>query len=482
MMKRYKLQKNRITYLLSLLILYIVLNFVYLGIGCKSNKPPEIPVIPAGPDSGYIDNYTFVTFSDDPDGDSIAIKFDWGDGDESAWSNFVESGDTVSIVHFYGEIGNYAIKAKAKDIHDKESEWSGVHILKIGSDLLWTKDIGGPGDDYGYSIQPTPDNHYIIAGATNSYGAGGFDIYLIKIDSMGNVIWEKTFGGSGDDYGYAVKNTGDGGYIIVGKSISFGAVNNDVYLVKTDALGNMVWQKTYGGINTDYGYDVDVTTNGYIITGMTSSSGAGSGDVWLIRTDLNGDTIWTKTFGGAELDCGNSIKVTDDNGYIIAGYTYSFGRGSDVYLVKTDSNGDTLWTKTYGTGAYDIGNMVRQTTDNGYIVVGGNGNVYIIKIDNLGNLVWEKTYGSTHTDYGYGVEQLSGSGYLIIGYIMTDNIDVYYLKIDAGGNKIKEQFYGDWQYNYGYSLALTPDEGCIIAGYTKTNIFKSNVYIIRVAR
>ncbi len=207
-----------------------------------------------------------------------------------------------------------------------------------------------------------------------------------------------------------------------------------------------------------------------------------SADVWLIRTDLNGDTIWTKTFGGAELDCGNSIKVTDDNGYIIAGYTYSFGRSGDVYLVKTDSNGDTLWTKTYGTGACDIGNMVRQTTDNGYIVVGGNGNVYIIKIDNLGNLVWEKTYGSTHTDYGYGVEQLSGSGYLIIGYIMTDNIDVYYLKIDAGGNKIKEQFYGDWQYNYGYSLALTPDEDCIIAGYTKTNIFKSNVYIIRVAQ
>ncbi|MEO0215816.1 MAG: hypothetical protein ABIL14_02230 [candidate division WOR-3 bacterium] len=467
-------------YLKFLPLTFLIVIFFYDS--CKSNKPPEIPQI-IGIDSGAIGNYTFSSFAKDPDGDSVTIKFDWGDGDTSEWSQFVESGDTISMSHFYDSLGNYEIRAKAKDIHNSESDWSAPHTLLIGSGLLWSKSIGGAGADYSYSIQFGVDNGYIIVGATNSTGAGGFDVYLIKVDTTGNLLWEKTFGGNGDDYGYAIKSY-QGNYIIVGNTNSFGAGNSDVYLLKTDAQGNLLWQKTFGGSANDYGNDLAITTDGFIITGSTGSYGAGSGDVWLIKTDFNGDTLWTRTYGGGGLDGGNSVQVCNDNGFIIAGYTYSAGSSGDVYLIKTNASGDTLWTRTYGTSLSDCGNMVKQTTDNGYIIVGGNGNIYLIETDNSGNLIWEKTYGSTYTDNGYSVEESPDGRFVVVGYItdIGNDIDIYYLETDGSGNKIKEYNLGDWQYNYGRSSLLNSMGDCIICGYTKTNLYSYDVYLVCVGR
>lgn len=446
---------------------------------CKSNKPPDLPSVPIGPDSGYIDNYTFSSFTSDPDGDSVSIKFDWGDGTESNWSPLVGSGDTVSMAHFYQEIGNYEIKAKARDIHNAESEWSGPHILTIGTDVFWAKEYGGNLDDYGYAITKSTDNCYLIVGATNSYGAGGYDLYLIKIDTTGALIWEKTFGGSLDDYGYSVKCTSDGGYIIAGVTKSFGDENGDAYLIKTDADGTILWQRIYGGASADFGYDVAISTDGYAIAGMTSSSGGGSGDVWLVKTDFYGDSIWTKTYGGTDLDCGNSIQRWSDNGFIIAGYTYSFGSSGDVYLVKTDANGNAIWAKNYGSTGGEIGNKVILTSDNCYLVVGGNGNVYILKTDNNGNKLWEKSYGTNFTDIGYAVAMFSDGRYAITGSSGINGSDVYYLCLDSDGNLLKEKHYGDDHYEYGRSLMIE-GETCIIAGYRSTNLMGNNIYAIKI--
>ena len=167
--------------------------------------------------------------------------------------------------------------------------------------------------------------------------------------------WETTFGGTGYEYAYSVQQTTDGGYIIIGGTESFGAGERDVYLIKTDENGDSLWTKTIGGAFSDEGKSVQQTTDGgYIISGDTQSSGNGGEDVYLIKTDVNGIEQWSKTFGGADQDGSFSVQQTIDGGYIIAGYTSSFGNGAfDIYLIKTDQNGIEQWSQNFGGGGED---------------------------------------------------------------------------------------------------------------------------------
>ncbi|MBT6699951.1 MAG: hypothetical protein HOB15_06030 [Flavobacteriales bacterium] len=222
--------------------------------------------------------------------------------------------------------------------------------------------------------------------------------------------WEKTFGWSNEDYneiGYSVQQTTDLGFIITGVELYTEDMPpyedySDVYLIKTDSSGIEQWSKRFGEeYYNDVGYSVQQTTDGgYVITGYTESFGNGSADVYLIKTDANGIEQWNKTFGGTDNDYGASVQQTTDGGYIIAGYTYSFGNGSaDVYLIKTDANGIEQWNKTFGGTSTDYGASVQQTTDEGYIITGyaesfGNGDdedVYLIKTDGNGNVTSEFT-------------------------------------------------------------------------------------------
>jgi hypothetical protein len=321
-----------------------------------------------------------------------------------------------------------------------------VYLIKTdaGGDTLWTKTFGGIRNDYGNSVQQTTDGGYIIAGTTYSFGAGSFDVYLIKTDANGDSLWTETFGGTGDDDGNSVQQTTDGGYIITGESNSFGAGFGNVYLIKTNTLGVPLWTKTYGGSGGDDGYFIQQTTDGgYIICGLTASFGAGGSDFYLIKTDATGDTIWTKTFGGTNWDYGYSVQQTADGGYIMVGSTFSFGAGDqDVYLIKTDSTGAYLWSRALGFGATtDIGESVQQTTDGGYIIAGYTNysgyDVFLIKIDSTGDPLWTKTFGGTSTDRGYSVQQTTDGGYIIAGNTFSfgaGGVDVYLIKTNSLGN------------------------------------------------
>lgn len=345
-------------------------------------------------------------------------------------------------------------------------------------DTLWTKTFGGSSDDRGNFIQQTLDGGYIITGNTQSYGAGNSDFWLIKTDASGDTIWTKTFGGNNDDFGKYVQQSSDGGYIITGYTKSSGAGDYDVWLIKTDALGDTVWTKTFGGVNKDQGYSVQQTFDGgYIITGYTQSYGAGNYDVWLIKTDALGDTVWTKTFGGTNYDRGYSVEQNSDGGYIITGNTKSYGSGNyDIWLIKTDALGNTVWTKTFGGSSLDIGNSVKQTLDGGYVIVGytdsygaGSSDLWLIKTDALGDTIWTKTFGGNSSDLGYSVQQTLDGGYIICGYTNSygaGSSDVWLIKTDSSGSTLWENTFGGNGLDYGYSVQQTSDEGYIVTGYT----------------
>jgi hypothetical protein len=221
----------------------------------------------------------------------------------------------------------------------------------------------------GYAVAETPDGGYIITGSVYTTSA---DVFLIKTDSLGAPLWTKIYGGPDLDDARSIAHTVDNGYIIVGTTYSFGAGLYDVYVLKTDSLGDTLWTRTYGGVHDDHGYSVITLPNGdYVIAGETRSFGSGQQDVYLIRINSDGDTLWTKTYGGTGHDIGYSVVLSSDMGYTITGQTFSFGAGSDdVYIVKTDSLGNLLWTETYGGSDHDYGYSIAKTTDDGYIIVG----------------------------------------------------------------------------------------------------------------
>jgi len=317
-----------------------------------------------------------------------------------------------------------------------------VYLIKADGNGIeqWSKTFGEV-ESYGWSVQQTTDGGYIITGETYSIGNGSYGVYLIKTDGNGDSLWTKTFGGRS---GYSVQQTTDGGYIITGKGI--GNLNR-VLLIKTNGNGDSLWNKTFEGAE---GNSVQQTTDGgYIITGHTMSLGNGSYGVYLIKTDGNGDSLWTKTFGGTDSDRGNSVQQTTDGGYIITGETESFGNGGrDVYLIKTDGSGMEQWSKTFGGANSDWGNSVQQTTDGGYIITGRReiifeeSDVYLIKTDGFGVEQWSQNIGRTLgfgidvSDEGYSVQQTTDGGYIITGYTMgiTSGYDVYLIKTDNQGN------------------------------------------------
>jgi len=352
-------------------------------------------------------------------------------------------------------------------------------------------DFGAMDSDEAFGLEVTPDGGYIMSGASWIDDNAWYDMVVIKTDAEGNKLWGKSYGvGSGNmEIAYDICAVDEGGYIMVGGTDGYGDPN-DLWAIRIDEDGEQLWEGTYGDDNQEYGFDVMQTADGgFIFTGSSNSSGAGADDVYIVKTDADGNELWSKLYGTESADCGYSIDQTTDGGYIVAGTNNGY---QDLYLLRLDENGDLIWEKTYGEGPTDEAQAVKQTADGGFIVAGstrsygaGDYDVWLIKTDANGDMVWNNTYGGTGKDRGWDVSINDDGTYFITGMTESynqaeDDEGVYVIKTDNEGNTLWEQSYGTEQNDGGHAGFQTADGGYIASGYTYVAGQQYDFYLIKM--
>jgi hypothetical protein len=347
----------------------------------------------------------------------------------------------------------------------------------------WSKTYGGAnaegvevsGQDHTFpNVIQTSDGGFLITGDTSSYGAGLKDAYLVKTDANGEMQWNKTYGGPLNETAYVLCKTSDGEYAIMCTTSSFGAGGNDAWLLKIDADGNLQWNKTYGDTGNNDGWMVFQTADGgYVLLCDTTSFGAGGYDVWLVKTDAAGTMQWNKTYGAAGNDYPSDFILTADGSYAVVSYSMSFG-GYKGWLIKTDSSGNMLWNKTYGVGTYSWFDAGIQTADGGYALTGvvysgGKQDAWLVKTDSSGNMLWNQTYGGTGDDQPWVPVQMDDGGYAIVGWTSsfgTGGADGWLFRTDSSGNMLWNRTYGGAGTEFLDNIIRTSDGGYALAGFT----------------
>lgn len=324
----------------------------------------------------------------------------------------------------------------------------------------------------------TSDGGYAIIGRTVRFDEkSGVDAYLIKTDALGEVQWSKTYGGRGSEEGYAIVQAKDGGFTFTGYTNTVDNNTLDVYVVHTNAKGEILWSKNYGGNGIDRAYSLRQTRDGgYIISGETYSFECGGVNAYLLRLNEKGDTLWSNHFGGYGIEEGRAVCETADGGFIVTGATNSFDGGDyDVYMIKVNKEGKLLWTQTYGGTGNEQGMAVIETEDSSYAIAGytesygtGRLDVYLIVADNNGNLKWSKTFGGVYDDSGTSIQETAGRGFIIAGYSNSfDNnmgMEVFLVRTDDNGEELWTKTYGQKSDEFGNSVCQSRDGGFVVAG------------------
>ena len=323
-----------------------------------------------------------------------------------------------------------------------------IWLLKIDRSgaIVWQKTYGGSGKDRAYSIQQTSDGGFVVAGSSQSFNGADTDFLVLKLENDGRVSWQKTFGGSGFDRAHSIRQISGGGYIVAGITQSFDSGNDDIWVLKLDSLGNLVWEKgLVGNCSYEANSVVEATDGGYVVAGSVHSCELANRDVLILKFDADGDLLWRKNYGGSISEYAHAIDQTSDGGYIVAGRSRSFGGGynTDVWVIKLDSSGVIAWQKIFGGNLFDRAYSVQQTVDGGYILAGatqsfgaGGDDIWLIKLGSNGVMQWQKTYGGSDSDIAYSVQQSSDSGYIVTGQSSSfneGNAGVVVLKLDSDG-------------------------------------------------
>jgi hypothetical protein len=351
---------------------------------------------------------------------------------------------------------------------------------------------GGPDDEEGRMVQQTSDGGYTVSGWTRSFGAGDYDYYLVKTNASGDTEWTRTYGGPTDDRGGYAEQTADGGYILSGFSLPPGDSFGDIYLVKTNDHGDVQWTKRYAGANDHWGYAAFQTSDlGYIVSGSSYTPGNPS-HVYLIKTDSLGDSLWARTYGAPDSVAAGWAHQDADGGYHVIGGISGWSDTTlyDVLQIKTDSSGVPLWAKTYGAPTHgEFGFWGQPTSDGGYIISGTTdpfrtaSDVYIIKTNASGDTEWTRTYGGPGDDWGIGIRLTLDGGYIVTGFTSSfgaGGMDVWLLKLNASGDTLWTRTFGGTGNDFGWVVDRTTDGGYVVGGTTYSfGAGAGDIYLIK---
>ena len=354
-----------------------------------------------------------------------------------------------------------------------------IHILifsflfsQTAPDSLWFYTYGENLNLKTHSLIQCSDGNFVFTGYT--YENGDANVYLIKTDENGNELWNKTYSRSNFDFGVSVYETSDAGLIITGQTFSD---NLDIYLIRTDANGDTLWTKAIdNSFNEQGGSVIQTDDGGFLITGMGGTSDFGN-KLILFKTDENGNVLWNNYIGGEIGNSGNSLQQTSDGGFIITGYKATGNGSCDLYLVKTDAYGDTLWTKGFcetGTNVSCFGKDVKQTSDDGFIITGtveydaGDCNIYLIRTNEFGETLWIKNLGYISDCGAESIQQTTDDGFIISGWrreIESTHPDIYILKTDSLGDSLWSKSFGGSLNDVAYDLVVDSSGEFIVTGF-----------------
>ncbi|MEO0248824.1 MAG: hypothetical protein ABIN58_04645 [candidate division WOR-3 bacterium] len=355
-----------------------------------------------------------------------------------------------------------------------------VLIALLISQALFARTFGGPQEEYGRSVARTVDGGFAVAGHTASFGAGGDDFLVLKLNSDGSLAWARTFGGAQNDYATSVARTTDGGVVVAGQTGSFGAGTVDFLVLKLNSSGGLSWARTFGGTSGDFAYSITQTSDGgFVVAGSTLSFGAGNYDLLVLKLNSSGGLSWARTFGGTGDDRAYSIIQTTDGGFAVAGWTASFGAGGlDFLVLKLNSSGGLSWARTFGGTNLDGGGFITQTADGGFAVTGytlnfalGDTNFLVLKLNSSGGLSWARTFGGTNHDYAYSITQAADGGLAVAGYTAgfgAGGDDFLVLKLNSSGGLSWAKSFGGASGDRAYYIAQATDGGFAVVGATQS--------------
>lgn len=392
----------------------------------------------------------------------------------------VSNADTVSINNGVGDVGSSgnaevtvtSVGTNTWTLTASNSDGNSTSTINVtGRETTTHKLIGGAGDDQAWRCGSTSDGGLIIVGYTESSGAGGEDAYLVKLNANLQVQWEKTFGGTGNDQGYSVEQTLDGGYIIGGNTESYGAGGSDGWIIKTDAQGNEEWSRTFGGAETDgRGFARQLNDGTYIFSCWMMEGSAGDSDFYLARLNAGGEVMWTNTTGYQNTDGPNYLIITSDNNYVLYGEGNWDQTGEwQGIMAKFSPTGSLIWSRTFGSSGPEEGYCVVETPDRGFAAVGyshpqgESARAYLLKTDRNGYETWFNRY-----DFGIvslGVALIPGGGFMMAG---SGSEQIFAARIDANGNELWRLNFGGSGSEMGTDVKRLPDGNYLILGVTNS--------------
>ncbi|CAN0569218.1 unnamed protein product [Ectocarpus sp. 12 AP-2014] len=438
-------------------------------------------------------------------------------------------------------LGLFLFSCVKEDANNDVSELPSTFL----GEVEWVKTVGGSGEETGQSIIKTLDGGYAVLGYTNSTdgdvqgkSSAVNDYWLLKLDSNGDIEWNKTYGGSKDDRGQGLTQTIDGGYALTGYAMSDdgdGSVNNgfhDNWVLKVDALGTIEWEKSFGFSGHDHSYDIlETEDGGYFFTGFLDITSArsdgntekassltrhGVGEFWGTKIDQTGALQWRGYFGGTNNDRSHAVVQSDDGGFVMAGFSESDDfditntQGSyDFWTVKVDAKGNMLWERSFGGSGIEIAHDIAKTNDGGYVLTGntfstdgdiseanGESDFWLIKVNDAGSLIWEQSYGGSGFDAAQAVIASKDGGYFVVGNTKSVDADtsinygendLWMVKTDDTGNLVWQKSFGGSGLDFAFDIVENADGSIVVVGETSSNDFqgstskgKSDIVLIKV--